>query len=135
MHTTRTGGREPGWRGGLPAKQSPQVWLAKVEGPDRVCLDSEWDLTSGKLTALLGEWEAGGQREGELLSPDDRAQQGGEQRHSPAPSPLPIPQPKSQKEPVPARELACTPQTPNAVLLRIHHSGGSDSLPVPQGPS
>ena len=26
-------------------------------------------------------------------------------------------------------------QTPNAVLLRIHPSSGSDSLPVPQGPS
>ena len=33
---TRTGRREPGWRGSLPAKQSPQVWLAKVEGPDGV---------------------------------------------------------------------------------------------------
>ena len=53
--------------------------------------------------------------------------------------PSPIPQPKSQREPVPVRELACTTQTlktPNAVLLRTHPSGGgSDSLPVPQGPS
>ena len=47
--TTRTGGREPGWRGGPPAKQSPQVWLAKVEGLDGVCSDSKWDLTSGRF--------------------------------------------------------------------------------------
>ena len=25
-----TGRREPGWRGSPPAKQSPQVWLAKA---------------------------------------------------------------------------------------------------------
>ena len=37
VHTTRTGGRELGQRGGLPAKQSPRVWLAKAEGPDGVC--------------------------------------------------------------------------------------------------
>ena len=46
--TTRTGGREPGWRGGLPAKQSPRVWLAKAEGLDGVCSDSKWDLASGR---------------------------------------------------------------------------------------
>ena len=46
---TQTSGREPGWRGSPPAKQSPQVWLAKAEGPDRVCSDSKWDLTSGRL--------------------------------------------------------------------------------------
>ena len=51
------------------------------------------------------------------------------------PTPSPIPQPKSQREPVPARELACTTQTPKAVLLQIHPSSGSDSLLVPQGPS
>ena len=49
VHTTRTGGREPGQRGGPPAKQSPRVWLAKAEGPDGVCSDSKWDLTSGRL--------------------------------------------------------------------------------------
>ena len=38
-----------GQRGGLPAKNRPQVWLAKAEGPDGVCLDSELDLTSGRL--------------------------------------------------------------------------------------
>ena len=49
VHATRTGGREPGWWGSLPAKQRPRVWLAKAEGPDGVCLDSERDLTSGRL--------------------------------------------------------------------------------------
>ena len=33
---TRTGRREPGWRGSPLAKQSPRVWLAKAEGPDGV---------------------------------------------------------------------------------------------------
>ena len=47
--TTRTGGRELGQMGGLWAKQSPRVWLAKAEGPDGVCSDSKRDLTSGKL--------------------------------------------------------------------------------------
>ena len=45
----RTGWREPGWRGGPQAKQSPRVWLAKAEGPDRVCSNSKQDLTSGRL--------------------------------------------------------------------------------------
>ena len=45
----RTGGREPGRRGGPLAKQSPGVWLAKVEGLDGVCPDSKRDLTSGRL--------------------------------------------------------------------------------------
>ena len=49
VHTTRTGGRERGWRGSLLAKQRPRVWLAKTEGPDRVCSDSKRDLTSGRL--------------------------------------------------------------------------------------
>ena len=44
-----TGGRGPGQRGGPPAKQSPQVWLAKAEGLDGVCSDSKRDLTSGRL--------------------------------------------------------------------------------------
>ena len=51
MRATRTDGREPGQRGSPPAKQSPQVWLAKVEGPDGVCLDSKRDSTSGRLYA------------------------------------------------------------------------------------
>ena len=49
VRATLTGGREPGWRGGPPAKQSPRVWLAKVEVPDGVCSDSKQDLTSGRL--------------------------------------------------------------------------------------
>ena len=49
VRATRTGGREPGWRGGPPAKQSPRGWLAKAEGQDRVCSDSKRDLTSGRL--------------------------------------------------------------------------------------
>ena len=43
-----TGGREPGRRGGSPAKQSPRVGLAKAEGPDRLCSDSKRDLASGR---------------------------------------------------------------------------------------
>ena len=38
-----------GGGGGLLAKQSPQVWLARAEGPDGVCSDSKRDLTSGRL--------------------------------------------------------------------------------------
>ena len=49
VHATQTGGREPGRRGSPPAKQSPRVWLAKAEGPDRVCSDSNRDLTPGRL--------------------------------------------------------------------------------------
>ena len=29
VHATGTGGREPGWRGSLPAKQSPESGLQK----------------------------------------------------------------------------------------------------------
>ena len=43
VRATRTGGREPGWRDSLPAKQRPRVWLAKAEGPDGVCSDSKRD--------------------------------------------------------------------------------------------
>ena len=44
----RTGRREPGRRGSLPAKQIPRVWLAKAEGPEGVCSDSKHDLASGR---------------------------------------------------------------------------------------
>ena len=37
VHITQTGGREPGWRGSPPARQSPRVWLAKAEGREGVC--------------------------------------------------------------------------------------------------
>ena len=43
--TTR---REPGQRGGSLAKQSPRVWLARVEGPDRLCSHNKRDLASGR---------------------------------------------------------------------------------------
>ena len=49
VRAPRTGGREPGRRGGPPAKQSPRVRLAKAEGLDRVCSDSKRDLTPGRL--------------------------------------------------------------------------------------
>ena len=49
VRAARTGRREPGRRGGPPAKQSPRVWLAKVKRPDGVCSDSKRDLTSGRL--------------------------------------------------------------------------------------
>ena len=49
VRAPRTGGREPEWRGCLPSNQSPQVWLAKAEGPGGVCSDSKWDLTSGRI--------------------------------------------------------------------------------------
>ena len=48
VRAPRTGGREPGQRGGSPAKQSPRVWLAKAEGPDGLCSDSKRDLASGR---------------------------------------------------------------------------------------
>ena len=43
VRAPRIGRREPERRGSLPAKQSPRVWLAKAEGSDRVCSDSEQD--------------------------------------------------------------------------------------------
>ena len=48
VHAPRNGGREPGRKGSLPAKQSPQVWLAKAEGPDGVCSESKRGLASGR---------------------------------------------------------------------------------------
>ena len=50
MHSTdwREGA---GAEGRPPAKQSPQVWVAKVEGPEGVCSDSKRDLTSGRVEA------------------------------------------------------------------------------------
>ena len=43
VRATRTGGR-----GSPPVKQSPRVWLAKVEGPDGLCSDNKRDLASGR---------------------------------------------------------------------------------------
>ena len=48
VHAAWTGGREPGRRGSLQAKQSPRVWLAKGEWPDGVCSHSKCDLASGR---------------------------------------------------------------------------------------
>ena len=48
VRAPRTSGREPGRRGSLPAKQSPRVWLAKAEGPDRMCFDNKRELASGR---------------------------------------------------------------------------------------
>ena len=46
---------------GQPTRQgrAPEVWLAKVEGPDTVSSDSQRDLTSGMLkvnSSALEEW-------------------------------------------------------------------------------
>ena len=50
VRATWTGGRELGGGGAARlTRQSPRVWLAKAEGPERVCSDSQWDLTSGML--------------------------------------------------------------------------------------
>ena len=46
---TQTGGREPcGGGEAHPARQSPRL-ACKSEGPDGVCSDSQWDLTSRML--------------------------------------------------------------------------------------
>ena len=119
--------------------RAPESGLQKRRGlTDCVPTTSAtYRLGGHKLKALLGKREGWRTKEGRAAEPpDDRAQFGGEQRRSPAPSPSPIPQPKSQREPVPARELASSAQTPNSVLLRSQtSSSGSDSLPLPQGPS
>ena len=95
VRATRTGGREPGQRGSPPAKQSPRVWLAKAEGPDGVCSDSQQDLTSGMLrvnSSALREW--GGREElgGTVVEPwktelSSVGNKGAGQRHLPRPSP------------------------------------------------
>ena len=130
-----------GSRGGGVAcrtSKAPESGLQKWRGQTE-CVRQQaglniWEVISEQLCSESGK--AGGQREGELLSPGRTELFGGEQRLSPAPSPSPIPQPKSQREPVPARQLARSAQTPNAVLLWSQPSGsGSDSLPLPQGPS
>ena len=129
------------WGGGAARRPSraPQFGLQKWRGQTE-CVPTAsrtQHLGGHKLAALLRKWEGWRTKGGRVAeSRDDRAQLGGEQRRSPAPSPSPTPQPKSQREPVPPRELACSVQTPNAVLLWSHPSGsGSDSLPLPQGPS
>ena len=127
------------WGGGgaaCPARQSPRVWLAKAEGPDCVSSDSQRDLISGMLKVNSSARRVGGREDTgreRCQALEDGAQIGREARCWPAPSPSPVPQPKSQREPVPITELACTLQTPSAVLLWIHPSNGLPaSLPVLQ---
>ena len=62
-----------------------------------------WNVISQQLCSESGR--AKGQWEGELLSPEDRAQLGREQRHRKRHLPHPTPQPKSQREPVPFTNL------------------------------
>ena len=88
------GGSQGGGEAARPARQSPQVWLAKAEGQDCVSSDSQRDLTSEcyKSTALLGEREGertpGGRvvepRKTELSSEGNKA---AGQRHFPLSSP------------------------------------------------
>ena len=81
---------------GQPAWQdrAPKVWLAKVEGPDSVSSDSQWDLTSGMLksTALLGEQEGKRTLRGRVVEPGKTdlssvGNKGAGKRHLPLPSP------------------------------------------------
>ena len=53
------GGRRGGGGAARRARQSPQVWLAKAEGPD-VSSDSQRDLTSGILKVSSSAQRAGG---------------------------------------------------------------------------
>ena len=57
VHTPRTGGREPGQRGSLLAKQSPRVCLQKWKGLTKCVLAASRTehLEGYKLTAVLGE--------------------------------------------------------------------------------
>ena len=57
------GGSRGGGGAARPARQSPQVWLAKAEGPDSVSSDSQWDLTSGMLKVNSSARRAGGRED------------------------------------------------------------------------
>ena len=70
-----------------------------------------------------------------MFSPGTEISSAGRQSCWQVPSPSPIPQLKFQREPAPITELACTTQTPNAVLLCIHPNDGRASLLVLQRPS
>ena len=142
MRTTRTGGRQPGRRGNPPAKQSPRVWLAKAEGPDGVSVFRQqvglniWKVINEQICSESGRSE--GQLEGGLLSPGK--QSSGLQGTKAIARAISLAHPPAK---IPKGTSSCqgtclhSAQTPNTVLLRIHPSGGSDSLPVPvlQGPS
>ena len=45
------------------ARQSPQVWLAKAEGPDSMSADSQRDLTSAMLKVNSPPRRVGGQKD------------------------------------------------------------------------
>ena len=49
VRTAQTGRREPGRLSGSPLSKAEPPWLAKAEGLDRVCSDSQQDLTSRML--------------------------------------------------------------------------------------
>ena len=65
---------------------------------------------------------------------DDRAQLGGEQRHSPTPSPSLIPQPKYQKEPVPAGNLLAPCKHPTLCFCGSIPPVGLTPSPCPRAP-
>ena len=79
-----------------PARQSPRVWFAKVEGPDCVSSDSQQDLTSGMLKVDSSALEGSGRarrhwgRRGVEPGKTDLSSEGNKgtgQRHLPHPSP------------------------------------------------
>ena len=95
---------------------------------------SVWEVISEQLCLESGK--AGGQREGELLSPRRQGSAWWGTKALASTISLDHPPAKIPKGTIPARELACTGQTPNAVLLWSHPSSSwSDSLLLPQGPS
>ena len=134
----RLAGRTQGSGGAARwAGQSPKVWLAKEKRQDPMRSDSQRDLTSGMLKVNSSALRVGGRghQEGEIEHWKIELSLVGNKGTGKCHLPRPSPQPKSQREPVPVTKLACIVQTPNAVLLWIHLSDGSASLPVLQGPS
>ena len=112
MCATRTGGREPGqWKGSHPARQSPQVWLAKVEGPDCMSSDSQQDLKSQMLKVNSSALESGeGERTpgGRVVEPQKtELSLGGEGNKDPGQCHLPLPSPSqnSKGNQFPSRNL------------------------------
>ena len=71
MCAPRIGRRELGQRGGLPAKQSPRVWLQKRRGWTE-CVrtgSGTYDLERYKLTDLHGEQEGWRTTRGRVVEP------------------------------------------------------------------
>ena len=54
------GGSQGGGGAACRARQSPRVWLAKAEGLEGVCSDSQRDLISGMLLVNSSAPRAGG---------------------------------------------------------------------------